>query len=104
MGAAGFFVAAPEYARAQGTETALPSHYDTDGDGLIEIASLVQLNAVRWDLNGNGVPSTGNEDACAAAFPVADDDSVYPADATCNGSQSIHIVPAAAPACNLDAV
>ena len=28
--------------------------YDTDDDGLIEIASLVQLNAVRYDLDGNG--------------------------------------------------
>ena len=29
--------------------------YDTDNDGLIEIASLEQLNALRYDLDGNGV-------------------------------------------------
>ena len=46
--------------------------YDTDGDGLIEIATLEQLDAVRLDLDGDGV-----EDALAAqdryfeAFPDA---------------------------------
>lgn len=29
--------------------------YDTDGDGLIEIAYLEQLDAMRYDLNGDGV-------------------------------------------------
>ena len=28
--------------------------YDTDDDGLLEIKSVVQLNAVRWDLDGDG--------------------------------------------------
>ena len=32
--------------------------YDLDGDGLIEIRTLAQLNAVRWDLNGDGAPSS----------------------------------------------
>ena len=46
--------------------------YDTDGDGLIEIATLEQVDAVRLDLDGDGV-----EDALAAqdryfeAFPDA---------------------------------
>ena len=30
--------------------------YDADGDGLIEIATLAQLDAVRHDLDGDGVP------------------------------------------------
>ena len=43
--------------------------YDTDGDGLIEIKSLAQLNAIRWDLNGDGDPTAANAAAYAAAFP-----------------------------------
>ena len=31
-------------------------NYDTDGDGLIEIDSLTQLNAVRWDLGDTSSP------------------------------------------------
>ena len=30
--------------------------HDSDNDGLIEIQYLEQLNAIRWDLNGSGVP------------------------------------------------
>ena len=41
--------------------------YDADGDGLIDIATLGQLNAVRWDLDGDGAPSTGNETSFHAA-------------------------------------
>ena len=41
--------------------------YDADGDGLIDITTLGQLNAVRWDLDGNGAPSTGNETSFHAA-------------------------------------
>ena len=43
--------------------------YDTDGDGLIEIKSLAQLNAIRWDLNGDGDPTAANAADYAAAFP-----------------------------------
>ena len=28
--------------------------YDRDGDGLIEVKNLEQLNAIRWDLDGDG--------------------------------------------------
>ncbi len=42
--------------------------YDTDDDNLIEIANLAQLNAMRWDVDGNGVPDGGSY---AAAFPNA---------------------------------
>ena len=33
--------------------------YDADNDGLIEVGSLAQLNAIRWDLDGNGTPFLG---------------------------------------------
>ena len=32
--------------------------YDTDTDGLIEITTVAQLNVVRYDLDGNGAPSS----------------------------------------------
>ena len=41
--------------------------YDSDNDNLIEIANLAQLNAVRWDVDGNGSPDSGSY---AAAFPI----------------------------------
>ena len=44
--------------------------YDSDGDGLIEISTLAQLNAIRWDLNGDGAADSGvNASAYTAAFP-----------------------------------
>ena len=42
--------------------------YDVDDDGLIEIRTLAQLNAVRWDLDGDGNPSAANADDYASAF------------------------------------
>ncbi len=51
-----------------------PVDYDTDDDNLIEISNLAQLNAMRWDLDGDGAPSTGNEASYAAAFPDAVED------------------------------
>ena len=44
--------------------------YDTDGDKLIEINNLEQLNAVRYDPNGDGTPES-NADDYNAAFPVS---------------------------------
>ena len=46
--------------------------YDVDNDGLIEISNLAQLNAIRWDLDGDGQPSSGNETSYSAAFPNAE--------------------------------
>ena len=46
--------------------------YDRDGDGLIEITTLAQLDAVRRDLNGDGAPASGGETAYNAAFPNRD--------------------------------
>ena len=43
--------------------------YDADGDGLIEVDSLAKLNAIRYDLDGNGQPASGSAAAFATAFP-----------------------------------
>ena len=45
--------------------------YDTDGDGLIEITTLAQLDAVRHDRNGDGVPTASGASTYRAAFPDA---------------------------------
>ncbi len=46
--------------------------YDSDEDGLIEVSTLAQLNAIRWDLDGDGaVDDTANQTAFAAAFANA---------------------------------
>ncbi len=56
-------LAAP--AQAQVTRTAL----DADGDGLIEVETLAQLNAIRWDLDGNGeVDNSGAQNDYNTAF------------------------------------
>ena len=34
--------------------------YDSDNDGLIEVGSLAQLDALRWDLNGDGAADTND--------------------------------------------
>ena len=44
--------------------------YDTDSDGLIEITTLAQLDAIRLDLDGDGRPTSVL--AYRAAFPVGD--------------------------------
>ena len=43
--------------------------YDTDGDGLIDISSLAQLDAVRYDLDGNGWATASDRAAYRTAFP-----------------------------------
>ena len=67
--------------------------YDDDGNGLIDIRNTAQLNAMRHDLNGDGVAdNAANNAAYAAAFPSPaagmgcprDPDSVLPA-YTCSG-------------------
>ncbi len=45
--------------------------YDIDGDNLIEVSSLAQLNAMGWDLAGNGAPAGNNEADYFTAFPDA---------------------------------
>ena len=44
--------------------------YDTDSDGLIEITTLAQLDAIRLDLDGDGRPTSVL--AYLSAFPVGD--------------------------------
>ena len=47
-----------------------PVDYDTDNDNLIEISALAQLDAVRYDLDGNGLGVVGDDAvAYATAFP-----------------------------------
>ena len=58
--------------------------YDSDDDRLLEISDLAQLNAVRWDRNGDGTPSTGDETTYAAAFPTPATGMGCPSDG-CNG-------------------
>lgn len=50
------------------------SKYDTDSDGLIEVSNLEQLDAIRYDLDGDGSPS--DAEAYAAAFPVGAGETV----------------------------
>ncbi len=46
--------------------------YDSDDDGLIEVSTLAQLNAIRWDLDGDGVvDDTANQTSYTAAFANA---------------------------------
>ena len=58
---------------AASAQTTTPSvDYDSNDDGLIEISNLAQLNAVRWDLNGDGtVDVAANRARYTAAFPNA---------------------------------
>ena len=50
--------------------------YDTDGDGLIEVSNLEQLDAIRHDTDGNGRVDNEVSDAYHAAFPLEDGDRV----------------------------
>ena len=47
------------------------SDYDLDDDGLIEVADLAQLHAIRPDLDGNGAATDDPDGVYAAAFPDA---------------------------------
>ena len=69
-----------------------PGHYDLDGDGLIEVATPEQLNAIRHDLDGDGAvqddESTEDVDEAVeyeAAFPVTSQGSVCPEGTSCTG-------------------
>ena len=73
-------------------DDAAPSHYDLDGDGLIEVAIPEQLDAIRYDLDGDGAvqddETTEDVDEAveyAAAFPVTSGGSVCPEGASCTG-------------------
>ncbi len=46
--------------------------YDDDDDGLIDVTTLAQLNAIRWDLNGDGDVASGDAANYLLAFPNRD--------------------------------
>ena len=48
-----------------------PPVYDRDADGLIEVTTLEQLDAIRHDVDGDGLPTHAGKDAYRAAFPEA---------------------------------
>ncbi len=60
-----------------------PVDYDSDDDNLIEIAHLRQLNAMRWDLDGNGAVAAGDQVDYNDAFSYAPAD--MGCEATCAG-------------------
>ena len=45
--------------------------YDMDGDNYIAVANLAQINAIRYDLNGDGVVTGTDTTNYNAAFPSA---------------------------------
>ena len=58
--------------------------YDTDGDGLIEVSNLEQLDAMRYDLDVDGFPDSDSvTSAHEAAFPVTGAETVC--DSNCSG-------------------
>ena len=59
----------------------VPLDYDRDNDGLIEVSNLAQLNAIRWDVDGNG---STDDSGYASAFPYAASDMGCPS-AGCTG-------------------
>ena len=65
-------------------QTAGNGKYDTDGDRLMEITYLEQLDAVRWDQDGNGRADVRRDnDSFAQAFPLEDGERVC--DRPCRG-------------------
>ena len=54
---------------AQG-RVAPPADIDANDDGLIEVSTLEQLNAIRYDLDGDGTPSGSGVSAYEAAFSL----------------------------------
>ncbi len=67
LAAAALLLFAPGPAAAQSDTT----DYDVDNDGLIDIDSLARLNAIRWDLNGDGQVASDDQTNYDAAFPNA---------------------------------
>ena len=58
--------------------------YDSDGDGLIEVEYLEQLDAIRYDLDGDGkADDDSGIDAYAAAYPITGEEAVC--DHDCKG-------------------
>ena len=76
LGIAAVLAAAVVVALAFGVSTHSPAAQAqavNDDPRLIDITTLEQLNAVRWDPDGDGTPSIANEAPYEAAFPDAAD-------------------------------
>ena len=56
------------------------SDNDSDNDNLIEVTTLAQLNAIRWDLNGDGTPESNT-----TSYNSAFDSGVTGCSSTCTG-------------------
>ena len=52
------------------------SRYDSDGDRLIDVSNLEQLDAIRYDLDGDGIPEGEAKDDYASAYPVPEGEEV----------------------------
>ena len=71
------------------TSTPTPIDYDEDNDGLIEVRTLAQLDAIRWDVLGLGwTYSDEYDDEYQTAFPGALDDMGCPGDG-CSGYELV---------------
>ena len=58
--------------------------YDTNGNGLIEVSNLEQLDAIRYDLDGDGIPDNdGDASKYGVAFPTSGTETVC--ESACNG-------------------
>ena len=64
-------VSGPNVRATAQDDDATGTNYDVDADGLIEIDTLAQLDAVRHDLDGDGVATSTATAAYAAAFSSA---------------------------------
>ena len=68
------------------TVSTTPTDYDTDNDRLIEVTNLEQLNAIRYDLDGDGHPDeTSYAAAYASAFGRVTCAGATTGDSTCTG-------------------
>ena len=67
------------------TVTAGSRDYDADNDGLIDVASLAQLNALRYDLNGDGLVDGATWMPYYAAYPMGALGMGCPSDDGCSG-------------------
>ena len=62
--------------------TSSTKDYDNNDDGYIEVSTLAQLNAIRWDMDGDGAPLSANATAWGTAFPGATADMGCPTTTT----------------------
>ena len=63
--------------------------YDSDHDGLIEVSNLEQLDAIRYDLDGDGSPDrNGDASKYGDAFPTSGTETVCDA-YSCNGYELV---------------